>query len=174
MRVKGIAFLIVGSTFRIHGNAILFGSGLAVGRHSFNLDAELAFELKEIGALFPQEESGSDAAFSGAACAADAMDEVFSDVGKIIVDDVGDVLNVDAASGHVGGHEDSILPALEAGQGGGALRLRAVAMNHGGVDALAGQGLGEVFGAALGARRDKATAAFIFGPCIKHVQVSVF
>jgi len=53
--VKGIAFLIIGSTFRIHGNAILFGSGLAVGRHSFNLDAELAFELKEIGALFPQK-----------------------------------------------------------------------------------------------------------------------
>jgi len=51
------------------------------------------------------------------------MDEVFGDIGKIIVDDVGDVLNVDAASGDVGGHEDSILPALEAGQGGGALAI---------------------------------------------------
>jgi len=174
VRVKGIAFLIVGSTFRIHGNAILFGSGLAVGRHSFNLDAELAFELKEIGALFPQEKSGSDAAFPGAACAADAMDEVFGDVGKIIVDDVGDVLNVDAASGDVGGHEDSILPALEAGQGGGALRLRAVAMNHGGVDALAVQALGDAFGAALGAREDKAAAAFVVEQVVEHVRFAVF
>jgi len=48
----------------------------------FQFDAELAFELKEIGALFPQKKSGSNAAFSGAACAADAMDEVFGDVGR--------------------------------------------------------------------------------------------
>ena len=81
----------------------------------------MALQLEEIGALFPQEESGGDAAFSRPACAADAMNEVFGDVRQIIVDDVGNVLDVDAAGCDVGGDEYAILPALEAGEGGGAL-----------------------------------------------------
>jgi len=163
-----------GDAIRSGRGAIFFESGLAVGGNSFNLDAELALELKEIGALFPQEKSGSDAAFTGAACAADAMDEVFRHVGKIIVDDVGDVLNVDAASGDVGGHEHAILPALEPGEGRSALRLRAVAMNHGCVDALAVEALGDAFGTALGARENKAAAAFVVKQVIEHIGFAVF
>ena len=110
-----------GNAIRSGRGAILFGSSLAVGGNSFNLDAELALELEEIGALFAKEKGGGDAALSGAACAADAMDEVFGDVGEIIVDDVGDVLHVDATGCDVGGDEYAILPALKAGEGGGAL-----------------------------------------------------
>ena len=113
--VDGNAVLVCGNAIRCDRGAILFGRGLAIGGDSFNLDAELALELKEIRALFPQEESGSNAAFSGAASAADAMDEILGNVGKIVVDDVGDVLNVYAARGDVGGDKDAILPALEAG-----------------------------------------------------------
>src|ERR1700721_1789750 len=168
--VDGNAVLVCGNAIRCDGDAILFGRGLATGGDSFNLDAQLALELKEIRALFPQKECGSNAAFSGAACAADAMDEIFGDVGKIIVDDVGDVLDVNAASGDVGGDKDAILPALEAGEGRGALRLRAVAMNHGGVDALAVEALGDAFGA----RENKAAAAFVVEQVEEHIGLAVF
>jgi len=154
--------------------AILLRSVLAGGGNSFNLDAELAFQLEKFRALFAQEERGGNAAFTGAAGAADAMDEVFGDIGKIVIDDVGDVLNVDAASGDVGGDQDAILPALKAGEGGGALRLRAVAMNHGGVDALPVEALGDAFGAALGARENKAAAAFVVEQVVKHIGLAIF
>lgn len=65
-----------------HGwDAISFGSGLAVRGNSFDLDAELALQLKEIRALLPQEKRGGNAAFTGAAGTADTMDEVFSNIG---------------------------------------------------------------------------------------------
>jgi len=163
-----------GNTIRGGRGAILLRSVLAGGGDSFNLDAELPLKLEEVRALFAQEERGGDAAFPGAASAADAMDEVFGDIGKIVVDDMGDVLHVDAASGDVGGDEDAILPPLEAGEGRGALRLRAVAMNHGGVDALAVEALGDAFGAALGARENKAAAAFIVEQVVEHIGLAVF
>jgi len=163
-----------GNTFRGGGSAVLLGSGLTVRRNSFDLDAELALQLEEIGALFPQEERGGYAAFTGAAGAADAMDEVFSDIGKVVIDNVGDVLDVNAASGDVGGNEHAILSALEAGEGRGPLRLRAVAMNHGGIDTLAIQALGDAFRAALGARENEAAATFVVEEVEQHVWFAVF
>ena len=147
-----------GDAFRNGRDPILLRSVLAGSGDSFNLDAELALELEEIRALFAKKEGGSNAAFTSAAGTANAMDEVFGDIGKIVIDDVGDVLHVDAASSDVGGDEDTILPALETSEGRGPLRLRAVAMNHGGVDALAVEALGDAFGAALGAGEDQAAA----------------
>src|SRR5579863_2773073 len=163
-----------GNVFRGDRRAVLFGSGLAIRGNSFDLDAELAFELKEVGALFPQEKRGGNAVFTGAAGAADAVDEVFGDIGKVVVDDVGDVLDVDAASGDVGGNEHAILPALETSEGRSPLRLRAVAMNHGGVDALTVQILGDALRAALGARENEAAAAFAFEQVEEHVGFAVF
>ena len=181
IRLEGAAFVIYGRSVGVRGSpirsgrgAILFGSSLAVGGNSFDLDAQLALKLKEIGALFAQKECRGDAAFSGAAGAADAMDEVFGDIRQIVVDDMRDVLNVDAASGDVGGYQDAVLPALKAGEGGGPLRLRAVAMNHRGVDALAVETLVDAFGAALGARENKATAAFVVEQIEEHVWFAVF
>ena len=115
-------FVIIGSAFRVRRNsirsdrgAIFPGSGLATGGNSFDLDAELALELEQFRALFSEKERGGHATFTSAAGAANAMDEVFGNVGKIIVDDVRDILNVDAASCYIGGNEDTILPALETG-----------------------------------------------------------
>src|SRR5437879_13904766 len=90
-----------GNSIRSNRDAILFGSGLTVGRNSFDLDAELALELKELRALFPKEKRGGYTAFTGAASAADAVNEIFRDVRQVIVDDVRDVLDVDTASGDV-------------------------------------------------------------------------
>ena len=174
LAIDGNAFGMGGNAIRNGRGAILLRSVLAGGGDSFNLDAELALELEEFRALFAQEERGGNAAFSGAPSAADAMDEVFGNIGKIVVDDVRDVLHVDAASGDVGGDQDAILPALKTREGRGALRLRAVTMYHGGVDSLAVEALGDAFGAALGARENKAAAAFVVEQAVKHIGFAVF
>ncbi len=81
-----------------------------------------------------------------------AMDEILRDFGQIVVDDVRDVLHVNAAGGQVSGYEDAEAPLLETGERCGALRLRAVAMDHGGREAFAIQAFGNALSAALGAR----------------------
>jgi len=58
---------------------------------------------------------------------ADAVDEVVRGVGQVVVDDVGDVLHIDAAGGYVGRDENAVLAVLEALQRGGALGLAAIA-----------------------------------------------
>src|SRR5258707_13702122 len=84
--------------------------------------------------------------------AANSVNEVLGYFRQIVVDDVGDVLNVDSARGEVGRHQDAVAPLLKAGQRRGALRLRTITVNHCGLDALAIQVLGNSFGAALGSR----------------------
>ena len=92
---------------------------------------------------------------------ADAMDEILGHVGQIVVDHVRDVIDVNAASGYVGGYQDAIASLLEPGEGRVALRLRAVAVNHGGGESVAAQRLGQFVGSALGAREDQAAAGFL-------------
>src|SRR4029077_8021015 len=91
--------------------------------------------------------------------AADAVDKVLGYFRQVVVDDVGDVLHVDSTRSKVRGHQNAVTPLLKAGQCAGALRLRAVAVNHRGMNALAVQVLGDSLGAALGARENEASAA---------------
>ncbi len=126
--------------------------------HPLHADSQRALQLKQVGVLVAGEEGGGDAAFSRASGASGAMDKALRIGGHIVVDDVGDVLHVDAAGSHVGGHQDAVASALESGQRRRALRLRAVTMNHGGGKSLADQGLGQPLGSALGAREDQAAA----------------
>jgi len=79
-----------------------------------------------------------------------------------------DVLNVNAPGGEVGCDENAEAATLEALEGGGALRLRAIAVDHGGVDAVAIQALGNAFSASLGAGKDQAAAGFFAKKMIEH------
>ena len=58
------------------------------------------------------------------------MDEILSHLGQVVVDDVGDVVHVQAARGDVRGDQHLITAFLKSAQGRVALRLRAVAVNH--------------------------------------------
>ena len=69
-----------------------------------------------------------------------------------------DVLHVNSARSDVRGHQDAITALLKPGERSGALRLRAVAVNHGGVDAALVQALGDALGAALGTRENETAA----------------
>src|SRR5690606_32492299 len=62
--------------------------------------------------------------------AADAMHVVLGIEGQVVVVDVGDAVDVQAAGGHVGGHQQFQLAVLEAAQQALALLLRDVAGKH--------------------------------------------
>jgi hypothetical protein len=89
--------------------------------------------------------------FAVTAGASNPMDKVFRDFRQVVIDDVSDVLHVDSTRGNVRRHQYAEASLLKASQGCAALRLRAVAMNHRGANALLIQILGDALGAALGA-----------------------
>ena len=66
---------------------------------------------------------------------------------------MGQLVDVDAAGGDVGGHQHAHLPGLEAGEGAGAGPLALVAMDGGGGHALLAKAFGDAVGAVLGARK---------------------
>ena len=121
----------------VDGLVALFLFEVLVGLAPVELDLELALELAGVGALLRHDKGGGDALGAGAAGAADAVDEVVRGIGHVVVDDVRDVGDVDAAGGDVGGDQDAVLAVGEALEGGGALGLRAVAVDGVGVVAEA-------------------------------------
>lgn len=95
------------------------------------------------------------AAASGAAGTADAVDVVFLDVGQLVVDHMGQLVDIQAAGGDVGRHQDAHVVGLEVGQRLGPRVLALVAMDRGGRQAVLGQVLGETVGAVLGTGEDQ-------------------
>src|SRR5450432_1676138 len=128
------------------GNVLgLFSRGArggAIGAHSLDPYAEGALELEQLGALFFHEQRRSRAASTGAASAANTVNEAFGNFRQVIIDDVGNVFDVDSAGSDVGRDQNAKTSLLEARKSGNALGLRAVTMNHGGLDTLANQILG--------------------------------
>ena len=105
-------------------------------------------------ALARRHERDRVAAAAGAAGAADAV-HVGLGVGRdVVVDDVADPLDVEAAGGDVGGDEDVELAGLELVDGALALRLGDVAVDRRRGEAAGPQLLGERLGLVLGADED--------------------
>ena len=90
---------------------------------ALDFDAECALKVEDLGALVAGEECRGNAVLAGSASAAYSVDEIFSDLWEVEVDDVGDVVDVDTARGQVSGYQDADSARLEIGQGGGALGL---------------------------------------------------
>ena len=107
---------------------------------------------------------------SSASGTADAVDEVFGHFGDVIVDDVGDVITMQSAGRDVGGDEHLEAAFLKSAEGAVALRLRAIAVNHGGGEAVAGQFLGEALGAALGAGEDERLSFFVVEKLAENIE----
>src|SRR6476646_8620185 len=81
--------------------------------------------------VVPVDEGHGDTGVAGAGGAADAVQVGLLVLGTLEVDDVGDVVDGDAASGDVGGHEDVDLAVAEGPQGLLAGALAEVAMDGG-------------------------------------------
>ena len=91
------------------------------------------------------------ATLASPAGAADAMHIVFGHIGQIQVHHMGQLLDVDAAGGQIGGHQHAHGAALEFGQGPGAGPLALIAMDGRSGNAFLDQPLGHAVGAVLGA-----------------------
>ena len=102
-----------------------------------------------------RDERDGGAAGAGPARSADAVDVVLGLERQLVVDDVREVLDVEAARSHVRGDEDLDEAAAEGLQGAGPLLLAAVAVDRGAADAAPVQVRGQPAGADLAAGEDQ-------------------
>ncbi len=135
------------------------------GRVSFVIEA-IEFELRNRGlnksfdaadviGFLRSHECESIAHGGGAAGATDAMHVIVRRHRDIVIDDVGHAGDIDAAGGDVGRDHHFVLTVFETLEGGGALTLTAVAVQHG--DCVAGflEAQGDFVGAMFGARENE-------------------
>src|SRR5688500_10675311 len=112
-------------------------------------------DVTQVLAFFGVAEGDGLAGGAGPAGAADAVDVGLGDVGEVVVDDVGDGVDVEAAGGDVGGDEDRRLFGFEGFHGPAALGLGLVGVQGLGGDAAGFEVADDLVGAALGAGEDQ-------------------
>ena len=118
-------------------------------------------DAPDVGLLLGQHERDADAAAAGAAGAADAVRVDVRLLGRVEVDHVRDVVDVEAARGDVGRDERLHLAGVEARERALALRLALVAVDRDRVDVVAAQLLDEPVGAGLRADEDEREPALV-------------
>ncbi len=109
--------------------------------------------------LVPVDEGDRDAGLARAAGAADAVHVGLLVLGDLVVDDVGDVVDVDAAGGHVGGHQHVDVAGAERLEGLLAGDLVQVAVHGADLEAALAELVGDLLRGALGAGEDHRGAA---------------
>ncbi len=119
--------------------------------------ARRAFDVLQVLAFIVGAQRDRDAGLAGARGTADAVDIGFRNVGQLVIDDVADIVDVDAAGGDVGGDQGAQLAGLEGLQGAFTLRLVLVAVDGGGFDAAGLQIGGDLVGRTLGTGEDQRT-----------------
>ncbi len=92
---------------------------------------------------------------AGATGPADPVDVVLGDHRQLVVDDVRQRIDVEAARRDLGRDEDGRATRLEVGERAHPLRLALVAVDRDGGDAVLLELLGEAVRAVLGAREDE-------------------
>jgi len=112
-------------------------------------------ELELVG-RGPRHERDRESLAAGPAGAADAVDIVLGVVGHVVVDHEAQVVHVDAAGGHVGGHEEGERPLLEAVHDPRALGLRHPAVQAFRGASAGGEGVGEFLHHVLRVAEDHA------------------
>lgn len=130
--------------------------GLVV--HDLERRADEALDSAKAAALVVIAERVGRAGSSGARRATDAMHVGLGVVGHVEVEDVGDLVDVDAAGRDVGGDEDGHASGLESQEGACADVLALVPVDGPGLDAGVAEGFDEPIGPPLGAREDERAA----------------
>src|SRR5450631_787570 len=111
------------------------------------------FDIAQERVLVDAYQRNRLACSAGAPGSADAMHVVLRNVRQIVVHDVRQLIDVDAARGDVGGDQHLQRRSLEFRQCAGARTLTLVAVNRERGDAVLVELLGELVGAVLGADR---------------------
>lgn len=123
--------------------------------HHRNALLDQLLNAVEVSLLIPVTECNSDAFCPGTRGATDAVNVALWLVRNVVVDDVADVVNINAARCNVGGNQDAGLTTLEVSQGCFARVLRLVAVNRFALEASVGKLLDDLVGSVLGARKDQ-------------------
>ncbi len=120
--------------------------------------ADLALDVAQPGALLGVAQRDRPALSPGARGAADAVDVALGHVRQVVVDDVGDAVDVDAARRDVGCDEDGAAAVAEVAQRPLAQRLGLVAVDRVGAQAAGLEVLHDAVRTVLGAREDQRAA----------------
>jgi len=151
------------------------GQTLGIGHHTLLAVIEVrvvgaiqngtdrVFDIAKTFVLLGGEQRESGAALARAGRTADAVDVVLGRAGNVIVDDMGNAVDVNAASHDVRRHEHARVTALEALEGLLALGLRAIAVNRRAADTAAVEDFGDAIGAMLRAGEDQHTLKSVIG-----------
>ena len=92
---------------------------------------------------------------------ANAVHVVFRDVGDLVIDNVRQLIDIDAACGNVSGNQGTDVPALEARQCLRACALALVAVQRHGLHAILGEEFRDVVCTKLGARKHQHLAPVV-------------
>jgi hypothetical protein len=133
----------------------LTGDGLKEGRDLLVGLLEKVDELADDATVATVEESGSDTSVSGTAGTTNTVDVVVDIGGKIIVDDVGDVGDIETTSRDSGGNQDGAASVTEELESALTLTLGPVSVDGGGREALVDEEVGQRVGHALGLDEDE-------------------
>lgn len=148
MAFAAFAMVVVAVVATVAGGFGAVGGGFAeVDRDGDFVDVlfDEGFDAMEFALFFLADESDGNAVCIGTGGASDAMDVVFRVVGHVVVDDEGDVVDVNAAGNDVGSDQDVDFPVFEIEHDVFALFLLQVGVHGCHIQALALQGIGEVF-----------------------------
>lgn len=146
---------------RLAGNGLEEGGDLLVGLleklHKFSDDATVA----------TVEESSGNTSVSGSASTTDAVDVVVNIRGKIVVDDVGDVGNIETTSSHSSSDKDGATSISEELESALTLTLGSVTVNGSGREVLVDEEVGERVRHALGLDENEGQTA---GMSVKDIK----
>ena len=134
------------------------GRGVGLGRLGLRQAQGLVDELPALH-VAPVDEGHRDPVLARAAGPADAVQVGLLVVGALVVHHVGDVLDVEAARSHVGGHQHVDLSAAEGPQGAFPLALAQVTVHGGDREAPGGQCGRDLVGRPLGLAEHQGQAA---------------
>src|SRR3954452_9170611 len=126
-------------------------------------------DATDVGLLVRQDERASAAGASGAAGPPHAVHVALVVLGRIEVDDVPEVVEIEAAGSDIGGNQGGGAAGAEPLQGALALRLAHVAVHGDDLDAAAVELLCEAVCAALRAHEDEREARF----CVEELDEGV-
>src|ERR1700677_2947527 len=133
------------------------GGVLIVKIFQFNARDFLSDETldgKDVRGVGGDHEREGIAGLFGATGAANAMNVVLGMLGHVVIDDVADVGDVEAAGSDVGGHQNFVAAIAEALQGFFAFALGAVGMEDGDGVIVFLEEAGDLIGTMLGAAKD--------------------
>ncbi|CKT78322.1 Uncharacterised protein [Mycobacterium tuberculosis] len=132
--------------------------GVCLGRIG-GAQAQCLVDHAPTGQLVPVHQGDRDPGSAGTAGATDAVDVHLLVFGALIVDHVGNVVDVDAAGGHVGGHQYVDAASAKRLERLLACQLSEITVHGADCETALGQLVGDLLGGPLGAGEDHRRAA---------------